>query len=239
MAWPKIAIWSQFRDDAGPNLSQYRSRLEALDYPVDRLRFYLGEGDSLDDTWAELNHWADEDGRVIPVKRNTGRARLHHTPRPERMKTLALTGNAVWDRIAGDNWADFALMLESDLIFTGDLLTRLVQRIPAEAAALAPMIWVTEGGQLRFYDIWAFRLNRQGFPPYPPAWYASRYDERPFEVDSAGSVVLFRMDYIRRGARLSEHSAVVGMCEQIRAVGGKIYCDPETHIIHPETERVK
>lgn len=232
-------MWSQFRDDAGPNLSQYRQRVEALDYPAESLRFYLGEGDSLDNTWSELNHWADEDERVVPVKRNTGRPRLYHDPRPERMKTLATTGNAVWGRIARDAWGDYALMLESDLVYTPDLLSRLITRIPDEAAALAPMIWLAVGDNIRFYDIWAFRRDGQTFPAYPAAWYAQHLGEQPLEIDSAGSVILFRMSYIRAGARLSEETAIVGMCDQIGAAGGKIYCDPETHVIHPAIRGAK
>lgn len=120
-----------------------------------------------------------------------------------------------------------------------DLLNRLVGRIPEDAAALAPMIWIPNGEQLRFYDIWAFRYQDCMFPAYPPAWYSQRFGETPFEIDSAGSVILFRMSYIKEGARLSEETAVVGMCEQIREMGGKIYCDPETHVIHPEVRGVK
>jgi hypothetical protein len=240
MKLPKVSIWSQFRDDAGNYLRQYRQRVEALDYPAENLRFYLGEGDSTDNTWTELCAWyLDDIRRVVCVQRHTGRQRFWHTPRPERMKTLATTGNAVWDRIAMDGWSDYALMLESDLLYTPDLLARLVWRMPKDAAAIAPMIWVPVGEQMRFYDIWAFRQDGKQFPPYPPAWYAEQFGEQPFEIDAAGSVILFRMDYIKQGARLSETTAVVGMCEQIRAMGGKIYCDPETHVIHPIVEGVK
>lgn len=237
--WPKVSIWSQFRDDAGLNLSQYRQRVNALDYPPELLRFYLSEGDSRDNTWTELNQWADEDERIVPVQKHTGRPRISHSPSPERMITLATTGNAAWDMIARDAWGEYALMLESDLIYTPDLLRCLITRIPEDAAALAPMIWLSVGGNFRFYDVWAFRRNGQLFEPYPPAWYAQKLGEQPVEIDSAGSVILFRMAYIKEGARLSETSAVVGMCDQIRGMGGKIYCDPETHVIHPEVRGVK
>lgn len=220
-------------------MRQYRARAEALDYPPELLRFYLGEGDSQDETWVELNRWADEDERIVPVKRDTGRPRMWHTPRPERMLTLSVTGNAVWERIAGEAWGDYALMLESDLLYQPDLLRRLVTRLPEGAAALAPMIWMPVEGQLRFYDIWAFRRGGEMFRPYPPAWYSQKYGVAPFEIDSAGSAILFGMDCIRRGARLSPESAVVGMCGQIREMGGRIYCDPESHVIHPTVKGVR
>jgi hypothetical protein len=221
-------------------LNQYRQRVNALDYPPELIRLYLGEGDSLDETWRELMDWAIEDSRIIAIKRDTHRPRLWHTPRPERMKTLAITGNAVWNRIATDGWGEVALMLESDLLYMPDLLRSLIERIPEDAAALAPMIWTPVEEQLRFYDVWAFRSqDGQMFGPYPPAWFAKEYGEAPFEIYSAGSAILFKVDYIRGGARLSEETAIVGMCEQVRAMGGKLYCDPAVHIIHPIVRGVK
>lgn len=233
MQWPKIAIWSLFRDSAGEYLSEYRRRIDALDYPRENIRLYLGEGDSNDSTLLELTAYGIADDRVRIIKRDTGQPYLGHTTDPARMATLEITGNAVWDAITNDLWCDYGLMLESDLLFKPDLLKRLVASKP-DADIVAPMIWLkyADGGG-RFYDIWAFRKNGVCFPPNPPAWYAANYQSKPFIVDSAGSVLLIKEEVLLAGARFTATEAVVGMCNDARKMGFTIYCDPEIHVVHP------
>jgi hypothetical protein len=219
---------------AGPPIELYRSRIEQLDYPAKLLRLYLSEGDSTDDTLAELQAWAIEDERITVTKYDTGLERQWHTTRPERMRAMALTGNRNWEQIARDGWGDYALMLEADLLFQPDLLTELITRKPAAADIFAPLIWINVNGYLRFYDVWAFRHQGKLFEPAPPAWYFTRFGDAPFEVESVGSVVLFKMECITEGGlRLCEREAVLGMCKQAREQGYKIFADPTLHVLHP------
>lgn len=232
--FPNVAVWSLFRDNAGDYITEYRKRVEALDYPPECLRFYLGEGDSTDGTWEDLGRWYHQDNRLVLIKRDTGLPYLQATPRPERMKCLALTGNAVYRRMVADDWADYALMLESDLLYTDTLIHSLLDGFPDDAVGVAPMVWIKVGPEFRFYDVWAFR-NGKKFPPYTPAWYFNKYGTKPIEVDSAGSCILFKMDALRAGVKLSSETAIVGMCEQMRE-HGKLYALSDVHIIHPEPE---
>lgn len=203
------------------------------------MRIYLNEGDSVDETLAELQAWAVEDDRITVVKHDTGLARQHHTSRSERMQAVSEAGNAAWERIATDAWGDYALMLESDLLYTPDLLRQLLIRKPTEADIFSPFIWITVNGALRFYDVWAFRtLDGKLFKPAAPAWYFGRFSDAPFEVESVGSVVLFKMEVITGGSRLTYDEAIVGLCKQARERGYRIFADPAIHILHPSIEGI-
>ena len=230
MKRPKIAIWSLFRDAAGPQIDQYIRQINELDYPKRSLRIYAGESDSRDGTHAELTAWAAKDKRVRVIKHDTGDPYLGHTTDPRRMATLAKTGNVLWDKIAADGWADYALMLESDLVIKPNLIDELLNCPLGDI--VAPMIWLPSGGQSRFYDVWAFRTDGRHFPPNGPAWYAAQYQE-PFELTSAGSVLLIKAAVLHSGARFGYTDAVVGLCNQAREAGYTIYCDPSIHVVHP------
>lgn len=238
MTFPKISIWSQFRNAAGRQIERYRQQVESLDYPPALLRFYLCEGDSEDDTLAELQSWSAIDDRLTIIQHDTGIPHYAHSTRVERMQAVARNGNLGWDAIARDAWGDYALMIESDLLIEPDLLRRLIDRRPTKADIFAPMIWIGVESDLRFYDLWAYRINGKMFQPRPPTWYYSKYGDTPFELDSVGSVVLFRMALITGGLRLSESECVLGMCNEARTQGHRIFCDPSTNVLHPSIEGV-
>jgi hypothetical protein len=238
MNWPKISVWSQFRNAAGRQIELYQQQINALDYPPELLKLYLCEGDSDDDTLAQLRSWAVDDSRIRIIKHDTGIPHFAHSPRKERMKAVSENGNKGWGAIREDAWGDFALMLESDLLYRGDLLRLLITRRPAQASIFSPMVWIPVDGDLRFYDIWAYRLNGEMFEPNSPGWYYARHGSGLFEVDSVGSVVLFQMNLIAEGLRLGETDCVLGMCNEARKRGYRIFCDPTIDILHPEIQGV-
>ncbi len=215
----------------------YRKQINALDYPSDLLKIYACEGDSEDNTLAELRNWAINDSRIRIVKHDTGIPHFAHSPRPARMKAVSENGNKGWDAIAKDNWGDFALMLESDLLYQPNLLRSLIERYPDRAGIFAPMIWIEVNGGLRFYDIWAYRIKGEMFRPTSPEWYFAHYGAGALEVDSVGSVVLFRMDLIA-DLRLGETDCVLGMCNEARQWGHRIFVDPTTNVLHPQIQGV-
>lgn len=234
MTAPNVGIWSLFRDDAGENIARYRRRVSNLDYPADKLRFYLVEGDSKDGTLDELRAWAVEDGRVNITVHNTGLSRMRHTPHQDRLDGLSATGNAALDLLTVDNWAEYALLIESDLIYEPDVLKRLLAHLPDNAGGISPFIWIPgDEDHLQFYDVWAFRtLDGAMFPPYMPAWYMARFPDAPFEVESAGSMVLFKAQPFYSGVRY-DSKAIRGICLQLRDKGLPVHADPTTHIFHP------
>lgn len=216
----------------------YRDQINNLDYPPELIRLYLCEGDSDDDTLVQLQTWGLEDERIRIIKHDTGIPYYTRSPRPERMQALSETGNVGWAAIAEEAWGNFALMLESDLLYKPDLLRRLIERRPDEADIFAPMIWVQVGREIQFYDIWAFRIYDKMFQPCGPAYYEVRYSE-PFELDSVGSVVLIRMPLIASaGLRLGEADCIVGLCNDAREKGYRVFCDPKTDVLHPTVEGV-
>lgn len=237
MKWPKISIWSQFRNAAGDQIERYRNLFHALDYPGP-LRLYLCEGDSEDDTLTELRIWALRDSRITIIQHDTGIPHHAHSPRPERMRAVSENGNKGWAAIREDAWGDYALMLESDLLYRPDLLRLLIERRPTEADIFAPMIWIEVDSGIRFYDIWAYRLKGEMFKPNSPEWYFAHYGSGPLEVDSAGSVVLFRMDLITEGLRLGETDCVLGMCNEARRRGYRVFCDPTINVVHPQIQGI-
>lgn len=129
-------------------------------------------------------------------------------------------------------------MVESDLLYQPDLLRRLLDRRPLEADVFLPMIWIEVDGDLRFYDVWAYRHNGKMFEPANPTWYLQKYGDKPFEIDSGGSVVLFKMDLITAGLRLSPETCVLGMCNQAREMGARVFVDPDTHVLHPKIDGI-
>jgi hypothetical protein len=76
------------------------------------------------------------------------------------------------------------------------------------------------------------------FEPNSPEWYFARYGSGLLEVDSVGSVVLFKANLIAEGLRLGETDCILGMCNEARQRDYRIFCDPTINILHPEIEGV-
>lgn len=236
MVFPKIGIFSIFRDDAGQNIARYRKQIKELDYPPELIRLYLAEGDSVDRTFEELFDWAEEDNRVRITKASSGLPRHGHNTEPERFISLAKATNAAIDMLERDDWADLAVLIESDLLYEPNLLTELVLSKPIGKSVIAPMIWLRTPESYRFYDIWAFRNLPGGhFPLEPVEWYKQYYPQMLFEIGSAGSVVMFDTEAIKAGCRYDDQ-VVVGMCEQARRLGYRIWCNPTIDVFHPPEE---
>jgi len=228
MNLPKIAIWSIFRDDAGNNIKLYRERIEALDYPRHLIRLYLAEGDSVDNTFGELVEWSKQDNRVNITKANSSLPRYGHTTEPLRFHSLAVASNAAIDMIAEDDWANLAVLIESDLLYESNLLLQLYLSKPPGKSVISPMVWLRTPDSYRFYDIWAFRTPMgEHFPLATGDWYSQNYPHEIFEIESSGSVVMFEMEVIRAGCRY-DGDVIRGMCLQARERGYRIYVDPNT-----------
>lgn len=234
----KVAIWSLFRDDEkGDYLDQYLYRIRCLSWPRDKLRFYLVEGDSKDNTFEVLKEKTAGNSRIKVLKCDSGMPDHGSKVHPERFAAVSRPGNYAVDEIVHDDWADVAMLIESDLLYAPDLIERLSSHLPDEDAVIAPMIWISyPDGKLRFYDIWGFRFEENDlFPPETPQWFEERFGGNVTEIWSAGSVVMFPFRALAEGARYSEvyPEAIMGFTRQAAALGCRIYCDPATHVTHP------
>lgn len=121
-----------------------------------------------------------------------------------------------WPCLASDG------MAESQMLFDG-------------AARLGREMSISIDGEPQplpfFYDSWGYRLDGERFSSVPPHSPCYRADE-PFRLDSVGSVALIDARYLHSGARM-ESGGFVRLCEQIRLLGGEVWCDPRVSITQP------
>ena len=119
------------------------------------------------------------------------------------------------------------LYIESDLCFPLDLLEQLISR---DVDIIAPVVMLGSS----FYDSWGFRdlngkkISDMQFFPF--------YTGELVELSSVGSCVLFRSDIFRAGIRFAgnHHNGLfVGVCNEARSNGFRVYADPTVSIIHP------
>ena len=210
-------------------LPAYRKQLEALVLP-ERLSWSLCilEGDSDDGTWDYLERWASECDNVVIGREDVGEP-VAGEGIDGRAVRWARAGNACLELIDAVPQYSHVLWMESDLCFPLDLLERLLS---LEVDIVAPMIWI--GGH--FYDTWGFR-DLQGnkwshYPPYHPDYRSDSL----MEVGSVGSCVLFRREVLDAGVRFRgpyQTGLLVGVCNDARAKGFRVFADTSTSILHP------
>jgi len=218
----KVAIISIFRNNTEEYCHRYINRVKSLNYGSIEVRPYVTVGDSSLPSEKYLAA-ALPDISISIV--HTGIKHYGSVVHPERFKCLALSYNAALDAAAKDGWADYVLYLDSDLLYASALLARLLAH---QKEIIAPLIMAGPS----FYDIWGFRkLDGDNFPSHP-GWLKEKTE--PFEILTAGAVVLFPAGPLYDGARLTEADAVQGLCHSLRmAFGLTIWCDPGTIVYHP------
>lgn len=157
-----------------------------------------------------------------------------------RIERLSAAGDRLLGMV-GDE--DYVLWHESDLY----TLPNVVESLAATPGAAVggwpvlahcdrhPHLGVTTPKRMifdppLFYDTWGYRAGGRRFGNRSP--YHDAYRPEPFALDSVGSVVLIRADYIRRGARMAG-GGLVGLCDSIRRMGGDVWCDPRVPVVQP------
>lgn len=220
-----VAICSLVRDGMS-YLPSYRSQLDAIRLDEgDDWRLFILEGDSSDGSHEFLLNWAQQDPRVQVGKENVGHAHV----REDRAQRWARAGNACLELLPEDWPYTHVLWLEADLCFPPELVHRLLDR---QVDVVAPMIYL--GGF--FYDTWGFRdidgRKWTNLLPYHP-------DYRAFSLmamGSVGSCVLFRREVLDAQIRFRgtyENGLLVGICNDARAKGFRVWADTATAILHP------
>jgi hypothetical protein len=162
----------------------------------------------------------------------------------DRLATLSAAGDVALSAVRPDD--DLVLWHESDLFSDDDIVARLHEAAPG-AAAVGAWPWLSHcpgrmelglPGRQRtllpeplFYDTWGYRKDGVRFGNRPPHHECYTADQ-PFRLDSVGSVVLIDAAYIRRGARM-HGNGLVGLCADIRRMGGEVWCDPRVPVVQP------
>lgn len=218
----QVCMISHWRNDADKSLRLRARHLLSKSWPD--LRFVWVVGDSTDDTHEQLAALVADDARVTLIQHDT------HVPGEDpasRLVRLSQTVNVELDQITPDD--DYVLIHESDLVTPTDLIQMMLEtgHCPVAGWPVLPL----SGGTI-FYDTWAYRKDGQMFSnnaPFHPCYRP--YDV--FEVDSAGSVLLFYAEDVRRGLRC-ETLAVLELCRKMRSdFGRSIWVDPMLEIIQP------
>jgi len=230
----KIAVCSAFRD-AEEHIGRYFAAAGELRRSVatrgDRLYLVIGDGDSTDETPMLLRrHVAGFDATIADCAH--GGRKFGSVVSAERFKNLAYVGNRMLENVPTD--ADYVVILDGDLIWTADTTLALVDRL-ADYPAVAPMIlhrWPEYYGdnEPHFRDTWAFRRGRARFSNNSP--FHRDLGESMLQLESAGGCLAMRAEYARQG-RFTEGKVIVGLCEDIYAMGGSVWLDPSLTVWHP------
>jgi hypothetical protein len=221
----EIAICSIVRDGMG-YLPAYRRQLENLNLrDGDSWRLYILEGDSTDGTFDFLKQWEATDPRIKVGRECVGEA----LDKDNRAARLAQAANACINLIPNGSSHTHVLWLEADLCFPPELVTRLLAK---DVDIIAPIIYL--GGY--FYDTWGFR-DLKGKKWKSPA--SSNRNFKPFrliEMSSVGSCVMFRRAIWDSGIRFRgtyDDGLLVGVCQDARRKGNRVWADTSTAILHP------
>jgi hypothetical protein len=166
----------------------------------------------------------------------------------DRLPRLSAAGDAALEFVRESD--DYVLWHESDLFSPPDIAVRLGDAGCVGAGSIGAIggwPWLSHcphhpGLGIKtphhvllnppmFYDTWGYRKDGVRFGNQPPHHECHTAD-RPFRLDSVGSVVLVDASYIRRGARM-HGNGLVGLCDDIRRLGGEVWCDPTVPVVQP------
>ncbi|MEY4324985.1 MAG: Anp1 [Verrucomicrobiota bacterium] len=179
---------------------------------------------------------ASEDGLSVLLQMQRGDPRIHLVEESEQDQNIdsieakaeqwAKIGNQGLEKALESN-PDFILWVEADLTFPLDTVDRLVSH---DRDIIAPTVMLGSN----FYDSWGFRtidghkiFNTKDIPA--PINGIS-------ELSSVGSCVLFKSSIFRDGVRSRgpyETGLLVGICNDARRLGYRVWVDTMLCVIHP------
>ena len=215
-----VTPWRQHADD----VLRYEQRIASMDYPPEQLRMAFLENDSTDGTYGLLKSWAGLDHRITLEKRDTHGTLYGSIVNADRFRIMGTVFNWALDLVDYE-WTDYVLFMPCDIVFSPDLLWRLLEH---RANIVAPFVF--QNGV--FYDIWAFSRRGANFPPFAEASTAELFGENLVQMDTLGGVTLIDADVLRAGVRYSTVNVDRGLCEAARALGYTVWADPTLHVYH-------
>jgi hypothetical protein len=172
---------------------------------------------------SEILEWSKLDNRVLLVQEKISDITLE-TIEEKTVQWAGLCNQGLETSLDFDS--DFTLFIESDLCFPYDLIDELISN---DVDIIAPVVFIGAG----FYDSWGFR-NLSG-EKIQKVENISVTDPR-VELSSVGSCVLFRTEVFSRGVRFRgpyQTGLLVGVCNDARDLGFKVWTSPSISIIHP------
>lgn len=226
MEIPKIVMASIWRNDTKRRLEDRVEHLLSKTYP--NMRWLWLVGDSFDGTYSALQKALldrrEEKEEVDIFISDSGISGDDHAT---RLRRLSIAVNDVFNRVEAMD--EYLLWHESDLVSPPDIAERLLATGKCPVAGW-PILRTQMG--IMFYDTFAYRSGGVKFSNLPP--YHSCYrPDRPFTVDSAGSVIMFRANDIGTGGVRCKTEALVEICNGLRSKGREIWVDPSIPVIQP------
>jgi hypothetical protein len=167
--------------------------------------------------------WSKIDDRVFLVEEQTGDTALE-TIEEKALQWASLCNQGLEALLHFDS--DFTLFIESDLCFPYDLIDELILN---DVDIIAPVVFIGAG----FYDSWGFR-NLSGEKIHKVENIS--VTDPKVELSSVGSCVLFRTEVFSKGVRFRgpyQTGLLVGVCNDARDLGFKVWASPSISIIHP------
>ncbi len=175
----------------------------------------------------ELVNFKSKDSRVCTIFEGIHKYNERYSEKQCKALKWSSIGNLGIDA-AVESGANYLLYLEADLTFPYDLLDQLVSN---NLDVVAPIIYLG----CVFYDSWGFR-NLDGVK-------INKIDisdalSKPIEVSSVGSCVLFKSEILLKNLRFKpslDDGLLVGLCQDARDFGYKIWVDPTIAVLHPKS----
>lgn len=212
-----ITLASMFRD-SGAYIDRYFAQVAALREHHD-IRLVLAEGDSTDDTYANLKDRIGDNDTLIKV--DHGDREYGSVDHPVRWANIATVARAIVNEVTDPG--DAFIWVESDLLWEPASMLQLLS-VPV---IVAPM--VIHDTTNRFYDYWGFRKDGQLFDQYPPYYPPTSppplEPNRLVKIDSCGSCfVADRSDW----EIVTEWDGMWPF-----TASGQLWLDPTVTIRHP------
>lgn len=224
-----ICLAAMFQNATG-YLQRYAIQVKALRdaAPQHEFDMILAEGDSTDGdaTWRSLNDLFP--GKAF--KRVHGGQIYGPIDVTQRWLQISFVMDGVFERIRPEH--DAVIWVESDLIWEPATLLKLLDHIQKPGVdAAVPMVFMRDV----HYDIWAMRKDGIRFTGYPP--YHKCLTEPSvnglYQIDSGPGCIAMRGDVARKSRCRPPSLAMVGLCNNIRSYGYKIWLDPTLRVNHP------
>ncbi|HEY0259768.1 MAG TPA: glycosyltransferase [Lacisediminihabitans sp.] len=135
---PNVAVivpaWNE-----GPVVGASIDRLLTLDYPQDRLRIYVVDDASTDDT-----------PEIVRAKERENPGRVFHLRREQGGEGKAHTLNHGISRVLASSWAQAILIMDADVIFARDSVAKMTRHL-ADPRVGAVTAYIAEGSRDRNY----------------------------------------------------------------------------------------
>lgn len=218
-----VCMMSMFRDD------EQRGLVERIQHLLDKQgvdRWVWIVGNSSDQTETILRAVAAERSDVTVLRYDSDV--LGDDP-DSRLTRLSQTANAGLADVRDTD--AYYIIHESDLRSPADIVPQLMTVASEGNRAVAGMVWLGEDERV-FYDSWGFTAADGGNFTNQPPHHPTINRERPFEVRTAGSILLFPAQHLRDGLRLT-WGGMRELCLNLKARGVSIWVHPHVNIVQP------